>query len=98
MIAAITMRRKERRRGWDEGAVAVEAAVTLSALLLLIFGIIEFGTAFWQWNTMLLAVEQAGRYAMVHRATCGTSCVETQMQAVLGGASRAPVCTIAGGG
>lgn len=64
--------------------------MVLPVLLLLIFGIIEFGRAFWQWNTMLLAVEQAGRYVMVNHATCDFSCAESQMQAVLSGAS---VCT-----
>jgi Flp pilus assembly protein TadG len=75
--------RKAPRRGGDEGAVGVEAAIVLSLLLALIFGIVEFGFGFLQWNTMLLAVEQAGRYVMINNATCGTSCAVTQMQAVL---------------
>lgn len=65
----------------------------------MIFGASEFGTAVWQWNKMLLAVEQAGRYAMVNNSystnppgCTGTlaSCTETQMQNILSGAS---VCT-----
>lgn len=68
----------------------VEAAISLSVLLLLILGIIEFGMALYSWNTMQLAVQQAGRYAMVYNATCGTSCAETQMQGVL---TSAAVCT-----
>jgi Flp pilus assembly protein TadG len=89
-MAAILTRRKTSRRRWDEGAAAVEAALVLPVLFLLILGIIEFGTAMWQWNTMLLAVEQAGRYVMVNNASCDVSCAESQMQAVLSGAS---VCT-----
>ena len=69
---------------------SIEAALVLPALFLFVFGIIEFGMALWQWNTMLLAVEQAGRYAMVNNATCGVSCAETQMQSIL---SNASVCT-----
>ena len=68
----------------------MEAALILPILILAILGIIEFGTAFWQWNTMLLAVEQAGRYVMVNNTSCGVACAETQMQSVLSGAS---VCT-----
>ena len=68
----------------------MEAALILPILILAILGIIEFGTAFWQWNTMLLAVEQAGRYVMVNNTSCGVACAETQMQAVLSSAS---VCT-----
>jgi Flp pilus assembly protein TadG len=92
-MAAILTRRKPSRRRWDEGAAAVEAALVLPVLFLLILGIVEFGMALWQWNTMLLAVEQAGRYAMVHSndpTPCDTTCAESQMQAVLSGAS---VCT-----
>ena len=37
----------------------------MSTLLLLIFGAIEFGRAFCTYNTMVLAIEEAGRYAMV---------------------------------
>ena len=44
-------------------------AVTLSALLFLILGAIQFGIVFWNWNSMLLAVEEAGRYAMLYNPT-----------------------------
>ena len=89
------IRNKPTLRGRDEGAVAVEAAITLPLLLLLILGIIEFAFAFWQWNTMLVAVAQAGRYVMINNnvmisASCDTSCAQTQMQAIL---TSAAVCT-----
>lgn len=62
------------RRGAEEGAAAVEAGLVISVLLLLIVGSVELGRALWTYNTMLLAVEDAGRYAMVHNrgplATC----------------------------
>jgi len=61
--------------GAEDGAAAVEAGISMSVLLLLIVGSIEFGRALWTYNTMLLAVEQAGRYAMVYNqgppVTCG---------------------------
>jgi Flp pilus assembly protein TadG len=63
------MDRKQRRREWNEGATAVETAIIIAVLTTLIFGIIEFGMALWQSNTMLLAVEQAGRYVMINNAT-----------------------------
>ena len=56
------------RRG-EEGSVAVELAVTVSALMFLIIGAIQFALVFWNWNTMLLAVEEAGRYAMLYNTT-----------------------------
>ena|SRR5947209_188101 len=75
---------------WHEGAAAIEAAFILPVLFFTILGIAEFGTAFWQWNTLLLAVEQAGRYVMVNNSTCDVSCAQTQMQTIL---SSAAVCT-----
>ena len=86
----IVERRKNRNRRLDEGAAAVEAAFIAPILFLAILGIVEFGMAFWQWNTMLLAVEQAGRYVMVNNASCDTSCAQIQMQSILPAAS---VCT-----
>src|SRR5215813_2543982 len=89
-MAAIVKRLKNPNRRWDEGAAAIEAAFVLPVLFLFVLGIAEFGMALWQWNTMLLAVEQAGRFAMVNNSTCGVACAETQMQAVL---TSAAVCT-----
>jgi Flp pilus assembly protein TadG len=84
-------RRKKSRRRWDEGAAAVEAALVLPVLFLFIFCIIEFGRAVWQWNTMLLAVEQAGRWAMINNSDTNlVSDVESQMKLVL---PTAAVCT-----
>jgi Flp pilus assembly protein TadG len=80
------------RRGGDDGATAVETALIISVLIFLIFGIIEFGMALWAWNTMVLAVEDAGRYVMINNAfptnppgCVGTleSCAVNQMQATL---------------
>ena len=59
----------------EQGSAAVEASITISVLLLLIVGSIEFGRAVWTYDSMLLAVEEAGRYAMVYHqgppVTCG---------------------------
>jgi hypothetical protein len=63
------MRRKKSLRSEDGGAVAVEAAITLSALLFLLLGAIQFGLVYFAWNTMLLAAEEASRYAMLYNPT-----------------------------
>jgi hypothetical protein len=62
-------RRPDIRGRSEAGSVAVEMAVTLSALLLLILGAVQFGIVFWSWNSMLLAAEEAGRYAMLYNPT-----------------------------
>ncbi len=63
------------RCGEDRGAAAVEAGIIIPVLLLLIVGSVEFGQVLWTYNTMLLALEEAGRYAMVNNqgppVTCG---------------------------
>ena len=53
----------------EDGEVAVEGAVTMLALVFLILGSVQFGLVFWNWNTMMLAVEEAGRYAMLYNPT-----------------------------
>ena len=86
------MYRNSRKSRWNDGSTVVEAALTLSAFMLLFFGIIEFGYALWQWNTMMLAVQQAGRWAMINNTnTSITTNAEAQMQAVLPSAA---VCTM----
>ena len=60
------IRRRPSLRAAEDGGPAVDAALIMSVLLLLILGIIEVGSAYWGWNTMLLAVEEAGRYAMLY--------------------------------
>jgi TadE-like protein len=81
------VRWKELRRGWDDGSTAVEAAVVFSLLFTLGFGIVEFGMALWQWNTMQLAVLDAGRFAMVNNGIITPVLAENKMQAELPGAS-----------
>jgi Flp pilus assembly protein TadG len=56
-------------RSWhaaEAGSAAIEAALIMSALLLAVVGTVETARALWTYNTMLIAVEQAGRYAMMY--------------------------------
>src|SRR5207253_4439284 len=62
------------RYGADQGAAAVEASLTLSVLLLLIICTVEFGRAMWTQNTMLLAVQEAGRFAMISSYAPSVGC------------------------
>ena len=75
------IREGRTRRGAEEGSVAVEAAVTLAAVLFLLLGVVQFGLAFFAWNTMLLAAEEAGRYAMLYNPVnyprCPPGCAAT---------------------
>jgi Flp pilus assembly protein TadG len=68
------------RHGAEAGTVAVEAAVIMSALLVGVIGSVETARALWTYNTMLIAVEQAGRYAMTYNHRPPAICM-TQTQA-----------------
>ncbi len=58
----------------DQGTAAVEASIILSVLLLLIIGSIEFGRALWTQHTMLLAVQEASRFAMISNGPPAVTC------------------------
>ena len=70
-----------RRRATDAGSAAVEAAFIMSALLLAVVGGVEFARALWVYNTMLIAIEQAGRFAMAYNHRPPTTCM-AQTQAL----------------
>lgn len=54
------MKADERRQ---QGVAMVEFAIALPLLLLLLFGIAEFGRMLFQYNSLLQASRDAGRYA-----------------------------------
>jgi Flp pilus assembly protein TadG len=56
------------------GSAAVEFALTLPALLLMLFGAIEFGRLLWTQNSIQYAVEQAARCAAMGLTPGATSC------------------------
>jgi Flp pilus assembly protein TadG len=85
---------KARKRRWDEGVTAVEAAIILPIMITLLFGIVESVFVFWRLNTMEFAIEQAGRWAMLnHSDPTLVSDAEARMTTVLSSAS---ACTLTG--
>jgi len=54
---------QQRKQGTREGVAAVEAAVVLPMLLILVLGLIEIGTAMRASTIMQSAVREAGRMA-----------------------------------
>ena len=60
-------KRKRSKHTTVAGTAAVEAVLIMSVLLSAIIGGIETARAFWTYNTMVMAVEQAGRYAMMYK-------------------------------
>ena len=65
------MRGSARRRAADRGAVAVEFALLLPVLMLLIFGLIDFGRALNAQITLSEAARAGARLAAMGRADAG---------------------------
>jgi Flp pilus assembly protein TadG len=57
----------------QRAATAVEFAIVVGPLILLLFGIIEFGRALWMLNALHYSSEEAARCASNNPAMCGTS-------------------------
>jgi len=58
----------------------VEMVFVLPVLLLLLFGIVEFGVLFGQWQTLTNAAREGAREAIVFRVGCVSADVETDIR------------------
>lgn len=65
------MRRTTKTDGADRGAVAVEFALILPVLLLIVVGTIEFGRVYSQWQVYNGAAREGARCAAVMASTFG---------------------------
>jgi Flp pilus assembly protein TadG len=73
-----------RKRRTQAGTSVVEATIVFPLMLLLVFGIGEFGIAFTQWNSLTNAVREGARTGVVFRSPCDsvavTSLVKTTVE------------------
>jgi len=69
--------------GWlhRRGSVAIEYALILPALLMLVFGIIDTGRVMWTYTTLYRATEAAARCAAINTVDCATD-AQVQNRAV----------------
>lgn len=100
------MKRLRRLLSDDCGAALVEATLIFPMLLILTFGLVEFGNALWQWNSAEKATAMAARYLATRgpllagvpdcfvstSMTAGTSCSQ-----VPGSTGWTATCTVSGG-
>jgi Flp pilus assembly protein TadG len=70
-------RQRDRRLS---GMAMVEMVFVLPVLLLLLFGIVEFGVLFGQWQTLTNAAREGAREAVVFRVGCVAANVEADVQ------------------
>jgi Flp pilus assembly protein TadG len=69
----VTARRQTRWLSRRRGAVAVEYALILPALLLFLLGIMDVGRLLWVYTTLSRAAEAAARCAAINTIECGTA-------------------------
>jgi Flp pilus assembly protein TadG len=74
------MRRSNTRAGAERGAVAVEFALILPVLLLIVVGTIEFGRVYSQWQVYNGAAREGARCAAVMASTFGECTSLTDVQ------------------
>jgi Flp pilus assembly protein TadG len=67
-----------RRR--QAGTSVVEMALVLPLLLLLVFGIGDFGIAYTQWNSLTNAVREGARVGVVFQTPCNPATVTTTIE------------------
>jgi Flp pilus assembly protein TadG len=68
---------RTRRTSDQDGVVAVEFAIILPVLIVILFGITAFGLALSRLVTYLSAAREGARYAAVHCAPDATACNAT---------------------
>src|SRR5919108_5201087 len=80
-------RRMQRVRGArrrfiarERGAALVEFVLVLPLVLLLLFGMIDFGKAFNYWNDETHLANEAARYAVVNQNPLGGSSLEAAVK------------------
>jgi Flp pilus assembly pilin Flp len=71
-----------RFRPRQEGASAVEFALVLPILLLLIFGIIAFGWGFVRWVALTNGAREGARYMAIHSAGDPNAGTEAESRAL----------------
>lgn len=72
-----TQTRSPRSRN---GMAMVELVIILPILLMLLFGIVEFGVLFGRWQTLSNAAREGARTAVVFRSDCVAATVDAEVR------------------
>jgi Flp pilus assembly protein TadG len=72
-----------RKRRFEAGTTIVEATIVLPLMLILTFGIMEFGISFTRWNSLTNAVREGARAGVVFRVPCASGAVTTLVEATV---------------
>jgi Flp pilus assembly protein TadG len=69
-----------RKRRFEAGTSVVEATIVLPLMLMLVFGIAEFGISYTRWNSLTNAVREGARAGVVFRSPCASGTVTSLVQ------------------
>jgi Flp pilus assembly protein TadG len=69
-----------RKRRFKAGTTIVEATIVLPLMLMLVFGIAEFGISFTRWNSLTNAVREGARVGVVFRTPCDAATITSLVQ------------------
>ena len=72
-----------RKRRSEAGTSVVEAAIVFPLMLMLVFGIAEFGISFTRWNSLTNAVREGARMGVVFRPSCSVGAVTALVKATV---------------
>ena len=70
----------DRRARRLAGMAMVEFVLILPALIVMLFGILEFGVLFFQWQTLSNAAREGAREAIVFRKNCDSAALQTLIE------------------
>ncbi|MBZ0096452.1 MAG: pilus assembly protein [Sulfuricella sp.] len=88
-----------QRQTGEKGAAAVEFALVVIVLLLIVAGIVEFGRAFWYYDALTKATRDGARYmSTANVATINTAGVPAARTLVVTVANAARVSPVLGSG
>ena len=69
-----------RKRRTQAGTSVVEATIVFPLMLLLVFGIGEFGISYTRWNSLTNAVREGARAGVVFRTPCDVGPITTLIE------------------
>ena len=64
----------------DGGQVVVESALAMAAFVMLVIGVLDFGRAFFAWQTLSVVAREGARWGMVHGSESGLSKDQAETQ------------------
>jgi Flp pilus assembly protein TadG len=86
---------RHARRGGERGETLIEFALGAALLFTLLFGILQFGWAIWQYNLVADLAQEGARWAAVRGSTASTQATSATVSSYVTSRSMMAVTTSA---